>query len=1260
MESDLSLIEISGEDDSLLQQTPSLHDPTAAAAANYCFSCSPLQIPGSTLNSHRSSRFSPIMGLKDNAGIEEPSCSTPIGSSNKENISVKKSEVPKLSVESQQMKRRKRPGAYNLRKSLAWDRAFFTEEGVLNSLELSMLSGSIGNSNRKVLPTIHEEGRTLSVNSGSNSDSAVLQVLEENLFKETHATNSNERDNGGSLLMKHVSSARDNAASTSAGMPKMLSNQRGNRTRSKSGGCPRPVVFPSLKRPANASTTKSAMKESKIPKIPASRSGAHSLPKSNKNNVLSTSHSKHNQIGQTDIVQKSARIQDPFKNTKSSANKAKAGSDSSSLSAKSPLQHPRRNMPNSTLEVGSSTNPQPPLVTKANCGLEVFPAAVLPPTGSRAPDAHDLYRKTGVVPQNTQYIGGNMRDTQFQTIKPSGLRMPSPSLGFFCQPKSSASNSSSQKATQSSNIPKSYIPGLQRLKVSNYTHDPRLLHAPEKMPKMDNNATVSGNSRVSGSSTECSLPSAYSDASHENVELKLEGSNALRMETMLPCYPKSSELMKDNQQEHKIVGGDKGLQECGEPHKDDQSSSKEDSDFEMNGDDWLLQSRSSDQLKKDSNNEVAISCSEFIYSKMDELENFNFASQHSCAVLVEGVPEANDTIKHQHVENKQCSSSVGTHEVISGYQTEYAAGDIKQVFVIMHNDSSSDIHVDEWSTLKDELINASAGKADQIPHGENPNLVRNDRILLEDGKLFESQKYKRENDATVNSNICESNGSEKLSSNSPPHESIEQANEGAAGVDQLNDKLHAEDGQVNFLDETLLVKNCDNKLYTSEVHDQYLLVDDNNKKTREHPKLQSCRLLVEQASELNHGFFVDDSSFCSSEESSFSVKRIQTLANETNAMDIGVDKRNNILPDDNERRISQENVNPGELQHKLDDAICSSEESGFLVKRIRTLANETNAMAIGFDKRNSILPDDNEHRISQENVNPGELQHKLDDAICSSEESGFSVKRIRTLANETNAMDIVVDKRNSILLDDNELRISQENVNPSELHKLDDAICSSDESGFSVKRIQTLANETNAMAIGVDKRNSIFPDDNELRISQENVNRGELQHKLDDAICSSEESGFSVKKIQTLANETNAMDIRVDKRNIILTNDNELRISQENVNPGELQHKLDDAICLTEDEDRTMPIKKSEDDEKQNNPMINPTVNAVPFSDEWLAAMEAAGEKILTMKSGAVQNSPPDKSLPEPGPWSPVKRKQNSIGPFDCTKFVNIPPPNSD
>lgn len=49
---------------------------------------------------------------------------------NKENITnVNKAQVPKLSVEPHQKKRKKKGAGFNLRKSLAWDRAFFTEEG---------------------------------------------------------------------------------------------------------------------------------------------------------------------------------------------------------------------------------------------------------------------------------------------------------------------------------------------------------------------------------------------------------------------------------------------------------------------------------------------------------------------------------------------------------------------------------------------------------------------------------------------------------------------------------------------------------------------------------------------------------------------------------------------------------------------------------------------------------------------------------------------------------------------------------------------------------------------------------------------------------------------------------------------------------------------------------------------------------------------------------------------------------------------------
>nr|CAB3462785.1 unnamed protein product [Digitaria exilis] len=61
--------------------------------------------------------------------------------------------------------------------------------------------------------------------------------------------------------------------------------------------------------------------------------------------------------------------------------------------------------------------------------------------------------------------------------------------------------------------------------------------------------------------------------------------------------------------------------------------------------------------------------------------------------------------------------------------------------------------------------------------------------------------------------------------------------------------------------------------------------------------------------------------------------------------------------------------------------------------------------------------------------------------------------------------------------------------------------------------------------------------------------------------------------------------------------------------------------------------------------------NLIPFSEEWLAVMESRGEEVLEQKTGAVQNSPPDKIAPEPNAWSPVKRKAQNIGPFECTKY---------
>ncbi|TVU27543.1 hypothetical protein EJB05_30162 [Eragrostis curvula] len=70
-----------------------------------------------------------------------PSAAT-AGSGDKENIS-EDVDHPLLDKEvAFAAKGRKKPAGFNLRKSIAWNPAFFTEEGVLDNSELSVLTGS--------------------------------------------------------------------------------------------------------------------------------------------------------------------------------------------------------------------------------------------------------------------------------------------------------------------------------------------------------------------------------------------------------------------------------------------------------------------------------------------------------------------------------------------------------------------------------------------------------------------------------------------------------------------------------------------------------------------------------------------------------------------------------------------------------------------------------------------------------------------------------------------------------------------------------------------------------------------------------------------------------------------------------------------------------------------------------------------------------------------------------------------------------------
>ncbi|KAI3776198.1 hypothetical protein L1987_45970 [Smallanthus sonchifolius] len=197
MESDLPLIEIAEEDDSLIQQSPDLDQTPFKSSFSYS-TFSPLTLPPSHAKS-----------LKDGVRMEKPTSSSSQGINNKENINSNSVEVPKLGMEPMRMKRRKKGFGYNLRKSLAWDRAFFTDEGILDPLELTMITGIDANTCGGGLSTISEEGSTsFSPDVRCANESIDMEVSEKAPLKELRGMNSTtkeKREKTGSSMRNHDS-----------------------------------------------------------------------------------------------------------------------------------------------------------------------------------------------------------------------------------------------------------------------------------------------------------------------------------------------------------------------------------------------------------------------------------------------------------------------------------------------------------------------------------------------------------------------------------------------------------------------------------------------------------------------------------------------------------------------------------------------------------------------------------------------------------------------------------------------------------------------------------------------------------------------------------------------------------------------------------------------------------------------------------------------------------------------------------------------
>ncbi|KAJ4979610.1 hypothetical protein NE237_010390 [Protea cynaroides] len=102
---------------------------------------------------------------------------------------IRQKEETPVSSESLEPERTRKVSKCNLRKSIAWDSAFFTSAGVLDPEELSIVNKGFGKAEAALLPGIQEDvRRSAESNSTFESDSLTLESIEIDLFEDVRAS----------------------------------------------------------------------------------------------------------------------------------------------------------------------------------------------------------------------------------------------------------------------------------------------------------------------------------------------------------------------------------------------------------------------------------------------------------------------------------------------------------------------------------------------------------------------------------------------------------------------------------------------------------------------------------------------------------------------------------------------------------------------------------------------------------------------------------------------------------------------------------------------------------------------------------------------------------------------------------------------------------------------------------------------------------------------------------------------------------------
>ncbi|KAF8102386.1 hypothetical protein N665_0198s0092 [Sinapis alba] len=1252
MEKDL--LDISGEDESnwLLRDTPVKGVASFSGGREKSYlDCSPLQIPKSSRALPPRPPFSSIgRVVTDNtSNVEQAStCIVDTGSVGKENSSGSK--VVELSVERQQMKKKKKNAGFNLRKSLAWDRAFSTEEGVLDSTELSKITGDACLVGEDMLSAIQEEAMSASK---FTNVSPGLQALEENLFNDL-PVNSKRREK------KFVTGTVPKYATPSKAQSSMKKvSAQDLRSGSKRSGCPRPPPSSSLKRPANVHTTTPLSRETSVSKVSTIKSDTVTAANNIKRITRSPSKPKLNQPTQSNNSHRSLGSVSFSKSTSSTKSKTSSSLASKSSIPKPSLRQSRRNVITKTSAAPSASKSQYPVVRKSkNCPMTTSDVDMLG-HASNIPDS-DVANMGSTLAQTNRVE--NPQSAVSRLVKPSGLRLPSPSIGYFDQSGSQPSHSADEKHSQ--------LPGSDVCSASRFSLIPTFKKPlfSKKVPRV-NSKSATGNI---GSSA----PAAGFSA-QEKVKIGLQSTQ--KIESEVSSCSKGSQI-NESLQHPCTVPGDICTSENISTAKceDFQSSSK------------LPLSRKCDE---DTDEQRKTCCSvegPLIKGSMDspvqgptgpsgdELTRLKVPNQGEEDVCTMKAFNGDlDTLDVHGKPQKEC-----VHPGDEGEMSHFLSGE-KDVLIVNHsaeNVAQQSEVLDSFTSDPDFLGDFASRKSDVDDISSESAVL--DSIMCAHNMEYDGHAVlKTEKRIEVSDSIatnCEADFvgpspgcNDWFRESEEHHFSCQLAlerKEGSREIDVLarNEGANTDDGpdmQIDYLTGSSAVEQNMEQVKLLMPSSAEVKMEDKSLESSHEPC--SARLTSEKAVHVmkQTDQLGTSDGCCPAKDVSATVfsNSSEELEDNSELEDMDLVTESDCSDEEPDGNLNQKQVNlftESDLISDLDEFPINGTSNQVYLEpeaihtamdqcgKPKTLLSESigsQASIVGDPEslnQDTIFSSVSEGRSSQDS-NSGCIEYNY-------------VGKAKVQTDTDKDFSTRVTGQEFVSHEEGEVQVIKISCDPEYLTReeesgapifMTEAFSSRDDmqpNEFTVLSDDTLTSESNGVHAS-EKDSTAQATDQELG------SYGEVEAQVLD--LSPDPAVYMTGEEEPRTPIT--MDEAFSGRDDIQPDDDNLTLENNGVHASE---RSNDLTCSPEGKDKTILIDAKL--EKKPDPIIVKPPNAVPFSDEWLAAIEAAGEEILTLKSGRVQHSPTDKTVPEPGPWSPVKKNNQGVGPFDCTKYTNkgLPP----